>query len=197
MKTKIISILSTVKKDGIDNFLKYLENSSFFTDPASSQGHNSYEGGLADHSFLMYNTLVKFSKDLPDYEKYSDSLKIIGLLHDISLMGTFQKNFKNVPLKDTNGKNKKDDRGKIVFVEKELYENYYQNTYPYPMGQLSTIILKKYLKLTLLEDLAIFWNQNFINDFNLINRAQKTSKIILYTYFADIEARLYSGQNEE
>jgi len=189
-RDEIISILSTVKKEGIENIIKFLNESTFFSDPASTLTHNNYEGGLAEHSFNVYKNLNQFCEnDLLDYEKYKDSVKIIGLLHDVSLVDTFQKSYKNMPLKDSNGKNKLNEQGKLTFIEKEMYDYNYNNILPYPQGQLSTIIIKKYIKLTILEDLAIQYNQNFINDNFLLNRAQKMSKIILYTFFAEMESK--------
>ena len=59
MKTKetIIKLIANIDRPGITKLLKFLETSTFFTDPASCNEHNSYEGGLADHSLNVYNIL--------------------------------------------------------------------------------------------------------------------------------------------
>ena len=200
-KETIISLLSSIKREGIDNLIKYLGDSTFFIDPASCQDHNSYEGGLADHSLAVYQNLNKLRpiyKELTDIE---DSLKIVGLLHDICLTGTFQKVNRNIPLKGSDGKNKKSENGKLIFVEKESYDYLPEAHLPYPQGQLSTLLIKKYIKLTKLEDLAIQWHRGVYeipqNLWGLLRRAQKIHKLIILVEMADLEASLYLGNAVE
>ena len=51
--TKIVN--ENIKRDGISEFMNYLENESdFFTSPASTKYHGSYHGGLVDHSLNVY-----------------------------------------------------------------------------------------------------------------------------------------------
>jgi len=56
-------------------------------------------------------------------------------------------------------------------------------------------MLKKYIKLTKLEDLAIYWHRGIYETtpqtMSLLKRAQKTHKLILLLHFADVEASLY------
>lgn len=194
-KEAILTLLSSIKRDGIENLIKYLEESTFFVDPASCQDHNCYDGGLAEHSLKVYQTLEKFKTIYTELENIEDSLKIVGLLHDLCLIGTFHKVNKNVPLRGSNGKNKKGENGKLIFIEKESYDSYPEAHLPYPQGQLSAMLVKKYLQLTKLEDLAIQWHRGVyelpINSWGLLKRAQKTHKLILLTHLADIEASLY------
>lgn len=194
-KETIISLLSSVKRDGIDNLVKYLEESTFFVDPASCQDHNAQDGGLAEHSLKVYQNLDRFKSVTKELDRLEDSLKIVGLLHDLCLIGTFQKVSKNIPLKGSDGKNKKGENGKIIFIEKESYDSFLEANLPYPAGQLSTITIKRFIKLTKLEDLAIQWHKGSYdisqNSWGLLKRAQKTHKLILLTYVADLEASLY------
>lgn len=191
----IISLLSSVKRDGVDNLIKYLEGSTFFSDPASCQEHNAQEGGLAEHALKMYQNLDRFQTVFKELEGLEDSLKIVGLLHDICLVGSFQKVSKNIPLRGSDGKNKKGENGKIIFIEKESYDYFPEANLPYPPGQLSAMIIKKYLKLTKLEDLAIQWHRGAYdisqNSWSLLKRAQKTHKLVLLAYVSDLEASLY------
>ena len=71
---EIINLLTTIKKEGIENLIKFLKGSTFFTDPASVLSHENYEGGLAKHSFIVYENLDRFCKDLPDYENVKTTL---------------------------------------------------------------------------------------------------------------------------
>jgi hypothetical protein len=197
MKEEIIKELSSIKRDGVENLISYLEESTFFQDPASTNKHNNYEGGLAEHSYNVFKILEKYQKIYPEISDLSESIKIIGLLHDVSYIGCFQKSNKNVPLKGSDGKNKKNENGKIIFVEKENYDFYPENQLPYPQGHLSTIILKQYIKLTKLEDLAIIWQNGFLNvpesQYALVDRAFKKHKLVMLTFFAKKEASLFSS----
>ena len=191
IKEKFTQILSSVKRDGIEKVLEFLEKSSFFVDPASTEWHNSQEGGLAEHSLQVYNKLV----ELAPKEISEDNLKIVGLLHDISLAGSFQKFTKNVPMKGSDGKNKHREDGRILFIEKQTYDFVPETQLPYPHGLLSTQILKQHMKLTKLEDLAIYWHHSLQEAPNPIaQRALKTHKLIFLTASADLETKLYGGE---
>jgi len=202
MKKQFLDILKSVKREGIENLIKFLEESSFFEDPATTDSYNSCSEGLLQHSLNVYQNLNKyiscFSNPLyPVLKGSEDSIKIIGLLHDVSLTGLFQKTTKNTPLKGNDGKNKRKEDGRLVFVEKESYDFLYDQSEPYPQGQASTVILKRYIKLTKLEDLAIQWHHGFFdipnNQVGLLNRVQKMHLLILLTHFADRQAQLYES----
>ena len=55
-KEKFIEIYNaTITREGADKFLEYLlEKTDFFTAPASTRFHGSYEGGLLEHSLNVY-----------------------------------------------------------------------------------------------------------------------------------------------
>jgi len=198
-KKEIVSLLSNIERDGINNLIKFLKESTFFEDPASCQDHNPYRGGLADHSLNTYkllNSLIRKHATVSEDKVFTDSIKIIGLLHDINKIGTFQKVMKNVPLKGPDGKNRKKENGRLIFIEKESYEPLPKNNLPYLPGHLSTIMLKEYIKLTKLEDLSIYWADALSQDYvdkHLLFRAQKINRVILFTQFAKKEAKLFQN----
>ena len=43
IKTEIINLLRQTNREGIDNVIKYLEASHFFTDPAYCNNHYNFE----------------------------------------------------------------------------------------------------------------------------------------------------------
>ena len=62
-KDKFISIFQKqVIREGSDKLLEYLlsKSSDFFTAPASTRFHGSYEGGLVEHSLHVYECLVDY-----------------------------------------------------------------------------------------------------------------------------------------
>ena len=48
-KEMFISLLKSTNRKGMERVINWLENSDFFTDPASKRFHGAYEGALANH----------------------------------------------------------------------------------------------------------------------------------------------------
>ncbi len=182
-KEEFIRIYNTfIKREGADKLMDYLLNQSdFFSAPASGRQHSSFEGGLAFHSVNVYNRLKKnveleYGKDYST--KISDeSIAIIGLLHDLCKVNTYVVEQKNV--KENN-----------VWVQKPFYV--YNNTLPYGHGEKSVYIISGFMRLTREEAIAINWH---MGGFDL--RAQGSSDmsdayekypIALLTHVSDLEA---------
>ena len=53
-KERFLEILRSVNRPGMDKLIEWLEDSTFFVDPASARFHGNYEGGLCDHSLAVY-----------------------------------------------------------------------------------------------------------------------------------------------
>jgi len=201
VKESIVSTLESLERSGNDKIIKYLEESTFFTDPASCSEHNSYEGGLAEHSFNVYNILERNCSLHPELAKFQESIKIIGLLHDVCHIGTFQKVSKNVTVPGPDGRNRVKENGKLLFIEKEGYDLHLEAQLPYPRGTLSTMLIKKHLKLNKLEDLAIQWHAGVYDQpqhlWGTLRRAQKIHKLIFLLFAAKREAVLYHDHKVE
>ncbi len=79
VRTEIIELLASTKREGIGNVIDYLDRSGFFYRASSAYKHHNYPGGLAEHSLGTYKLAqadgVKLG--LPD-----DSVIIAALLHD-------------------------------------------------------------------------------------------------------------------
>ena len=50
MKEKFIELLKSTNRPGIEDLISFLEKTDFFTAPASTRFHGSFEGGLVEHS---------------------------------------------------------------------------------------------------------------------------------------------------
>ena len=88
-KTKIINLLQTVKIEGMDKLIKYIQESDYFIAPASTKYHGSYTGGLAEHSLKVYNIF----KDKVKYYNLDielNSIIICSLLHDVCKVGLYK-----------------------------------------------------------------------------------------------------------
>lgn len=100
-KAEYLDLINSITLEGanIAGFVKWLNNSDFFSAPASSKYHCDFMGGLCLHSLNVYRALVKLVdefKDVLDIKFSEDSIKIVALLHDISKTNFYELYFKNV-----------------------------------------------------------------------------------------------------
>ena len=74
-----------------DKLMEYLNTSGFFTAPASTKYHGTYEGGLYDHSRIVAMRLhvLTLNNDL-QWER-PDSPFIIGMFHDLCKCDQYKK----------------------------------------------------------------------------------------------------------
>jgi len=148
IKEQIETILESTNRGGIENILTWLEDSDFYKAPASTKYHNNHKGGLAEHSLSVYKTLDIISKifgiDIPD-----DTLKIVGLLHDVCKVDIYKGVKVEIPPKRMS-----------VFV-KETIQYKHNDTLPLGHGEKSVIqLIDNGLSLTKQEMLMIRWHMN-------------------------------------
>lgn len=72
------------------DFCKWLENSDFFTAPASTKYHGNYEGGLFDHSFMVMEVLVDLTRNNNLKWERDCSPFVVGLLHDMCKIDSYE-----------------------------------------------------------------------------------------------------------
>jgi hypothetical protein len=201
VRENIINLLNTLERPGKEKIIEYLEGSTFFTDPASCSEYNAYDGGLAEHSFNVYQILERNCTLHPELKNIQESIKIVGLLHDVCHIGTFQKVSKNVTVQGPDGRNRVKENGKLLFIEKDGYDLHIEAQLPYPRGTLSTMLIKQHLKLNKLEDLAIQWHAGVYDQpqhlWEILKRAQKIHKLIFLLFSAKREAVLYHDRKVE
>ena len=139
---------NNIKREGADKLLDYLLNQSdFFTAPASGRRHNNFDGGLVEHSLNVYNRLLNNVKT--EYgENYAqkisnESIAIMGLLHDLCKVNTYTKDLRNQ---------------KIDGVWQQVPYYAYSNSLPYGHGEKSVYIINGFMRLTREEAIAINWH---------------------------------------
>jgi predicted HD phosphohydrolase len=76
-RQKIIDILRSTKREGIENLIKFLDKSKYFF-CWGSFNHHKYVGGLAEHSLEVYNAAILNNKNCNE-----DSIIIAALMHDL------------------------------------------------------------------------------------------------------------------
>lgn len=158
-KIEFIELVNSIERDGMykDQLIDMLISSDFFTAPASTQYHCSYEGGLCQHSLNVYHNL----KDLVDNREgltpacyNEESLKIVALFHDISKIGCYEKGIKNEKVYYDGG-SKNDELGRFDWVSSVMWKTK-KDKFIYGSHEVtSEYMLRQYIPLTLEESVAI------------------------------------------
>ena len=172
MKQECINLLKGINREGMDKLIEFLENSDFFTAPASTRYHGAWEGGLLAHSMKVYEILKTKTED-------SDSVKIVALLHDICKVNYYKTDFRNVK---NNG----------VWEQVPYYT--VEDTIPYGHGEKSVMMISEFIKLTPEEKYAIRWHMGFTEPkelYGTLGQAYKKYPLALLIFEADLEATYF------
>lgn len=173
MKNKFIELLRSTNREGIENLIAFLEKTDFFTAPASTKFHNSFEGGLLAHSLNVYDALVK----LTNGEWSDDTIKIVALLHDICKINLYKVDYRN----------KKDETGQ--WVKEPYYTS--DDLMPLGHGEKSVMLISEFIKLTKEELYAIRWHMGGYEpkeNYGYIAKAYEKYPLAVYTHMADLMA---------
>lgn len=82
-KDKILRLLQSVARPGIDLLCEFLECSDFFTAPASTVHHLAIAGGLASHSYNVYRRLLDNIEKCTELIIPTESASIVAICHDL------------------------------------------------------------------------------------------------------------------
>lgn len=87
--TKIITEGQDSRSEDFRNLITHLEeNTEWLKSPASCKYHNSFAGGLIEHSVNVAELSIKFKKILAP-ELSIESVAFCGLMHDIGKIGLY------------------------------------------------------------------------------------------------------------
>jgi hypothetical protein len=189
MINKYTDLLKSTNRIGIDNLIRYMtKDTDFFTAPASSSKHGSYEGGLVEHSLEVYDYLLKINRAF-DVNCNADTVIIISLLHDLCKANFYKTSTRNV--QDYNVQTCNSKGWSIV--------PYYSvdDKFPLGHGEKSVILAQRYIALTDDEMMAIRWHMGGFDDaaraysggFALTN-AMDMYPLVTALHMADIALRL-------
>lgn len=76
-------------KVGGSRLLEWLEQTGFYTAPASKSHHGAYEGALFDHSYQVAYDLLRFTEKLGLKWEREESPLVVGMLHDVCKMDDY------------------------------------------------------------------------------------------------------------
>ena len=187
MKDRFIEIYkNNIHREGSEKLLEYLLSSSsdFFSAPASTKYHGSYEGGLLEHSLNVYDCLKDFlsrerCKELYKMNYSEETIAIAALLHDLCKVNFYQIDYRNA----------KNEQG---IWEKVPYYTI-DDQLPYGHGEKSVYIITGFMRLSREEAFAIRYHMGFsgIEDKNTIGRAFEQFPLAFALSVADMEASYY------
>ena len=120
-EAEFLNLVKSIKRPGSDiaSLILFLEDSDFFTAPASTRYHGNFKGGLCQHCLNVYKVLISFMADFypqrsieldgevitEDTCPYdNDSALITALFHDISKINYYELTPRNKKVFSENGK---------------------------------------------------------------------------------------------
>lgn len=201
-KETFIELVKSIQREGFDKekLLYKLEHSDFYTAPASTIYHNSFEGGLVKHSLNVYYELCNLVKMLGFNDISEDTIKIVALFHDLSKMNFYEDYVRNVKKYSEHG-TKSDEMGRFDWqAEKGFKVREASNRYLFSThGQNSERMLSYFTPLYEHESAAIIWHHaGMDNDSKNIDLSAILNRYPLATllHIADLIAT-YIDENPE
>jgi len=174
-REEIIAALRDTERKGVDDLIAYMDEAGFFEAPCSTQYHLSCEGGLAQHSLHVCNTIIGLARQLciTEFPRYH-TLVIVGLLHDLGKVG---------------------DRYKPMYVENVLKKTGKRSeSKPYvsnpdllyiPHEVRSIAIAERFISLTEEEEHAILFHNGMYSELKYSYQG-KEQMLDLLLHFADM-----------
>lgn len=177
------TVARNVGRPGIDDLMQWLANSDFYTAPASTRYHESFEGGLALHSLNVLHHLVKLNEHYgTGYD--IETLTIVALFHDICKVGCYKTSMRNV----------KDD---VTGVWSKVPYYTFDEQFKFGgHGSKSVFLLQNFMKLTPDEAVAINCHMGVENAKWEVLEAHRACPLAFLLHTADMASTI-PGLNEE
>ena len=163
-REKFMELMRKTERAGVEDMLKWLDTTDFYSAPASTRYHGSYPGGLVQHTLNVAYEL----KQLVDFYEVKipkDSILICALGHDFCKINTYKETIVNVPPQRTKS-------GKW-----EQQQGYKKDEYlKLGHGAKSLSTLQDFITLKDYEKEAIYWHMGAfdLGQYNNINDLSKT-----------------------
>ena len=176
---KYKDLLLSTKRPNIEKLIQWLDESDFKYAPASTQYHNSFRGGLLQHSLNVYYAMYDFQTWLDFFEIPKESIIITALLHDICKVYCYEVSTRNV----------KNEQGQWVTVP------YYSWNEQEPLGHgaKSVMLINEYdVKLTKTERAMIVNHMGFSSndDERRVSKLFRICPQSIVLHCADLEATM-------
>lgn len=189
-RERIIKLLQSTGREGMDRLLEWMDRNGFYTMPCSGGYHLAKEGGLAEHSLNVLGVMQDMSFLLcsgPDKlsKEEQDAIYICALLHDLGKCGDYGKPgyipnmLKGRATKANPAPEPYQSPNKPFKVNDELS--------PVDHEIRSVKIISKFIDLTEKEELSILWHNGLYGNFKY-QVSGKETPLYLILHFADMWA---------
>ena len=175
-KDEFIQIFTeNVTRNGAKELLAWLQNTDFFTAPASTKYHCACENGLVMHSVSVFNTMME--KHFEEGVDSVESFAIAALLHDVCKAEFYKVSTRNV---------KNDLTGQW---EKQPFYSI-EDKFPFGHGEKSVFLVERFMKLRLDEAMAIRWHMGNFDDSSgyTVSQAYEKYPLAVKLHLADMES---------
>lgn len=177
------TVKRNVTRPGISDLMGWLEGSDFYSAPASTRYHESFEGGLALHSMNVLHHLVQLN------EHYNtgydiETLTIVALFHDLCKVGCYKTSMRNVKDEATGAWHKVPY---YTFDEEFKFGGH---------GSKSVFIVQNFMKLTPDEAVAINCHMGVENAKWEVLEAHRAYPLAFLLHTADMASTI-PGLNRE
>ena len=163
-REKFMELMRKTERAGVEDMLKWLDTTDFYSAPASTRYHGSYPGGLVQHTLNVAYELKQLV-DFYDIKIPKDSILICALGHDFCKINTYRETIVNVPPQRTKS-------GKW-----EQQQGYKKDEYlKLGHGAKSLSTLQDFITLKDYEKEAIYWHMGAfdLGNYNTVNDLSKT-----------------------
>lgn len=154
-KANFVALVNAyVHREGIDALMQFLEESDFYTAPASTRFHGAFDGGLCAHSIAVGKQLMTLADLYAPGVYDKESLVIAALFHDLCKIGVYKRDTRNV----------KNEAGKWEQVPYFKFEE----DFPFGgHGEKSVFLIMQHMRLSKDEAAAINAHMGFAGAQNI------------------------------
>ena len=179
LKNKILVELTKTNYPGMFRLCDWLEfETDFFEAPASTSHHYAFPGGLAKHSWCVFDTMKKLDMCF-DLDISLNSMRVTALLHDVCKTNYYKR------------KEWSDPVSKVVNPPEYVVAD----QIPLGHGEKSLALVAQFLRLSIEEACAIRWHMGawtsgVIQDPRTFNQAAKYPLVTLLVNADNLSSRI-------
>jgi hypothetical protein len=173
-----------ITRPGIEDLMAWIEASDFYIAPASTRYHESYEGGLVEHSLNVFNHLVKLNEHYGTGYN-TETLAIVALFHDLCKIGCYKTSMRNV-------------KNELTGVWTKV--PYYTHDEDFKFGghgSKSVFLLQNFIKLTPDEAVAVNCHMGVENAKWEVLEAQRACPLAFILHTADMASTIPDLNKED
>lgn len=195
---------TTIKREGCEELLAWLETTDFYSAPSSASHHGMNEGDLVVHSVNVYKKLKLLElSDLPENPnklkiiERMESIAICSLFHDLCKANFYTAMYKQAKTYCDDG-DKSDAKGRFKWETVKGWG--FDDKFPYGHGEKSVYRINKFMELTDEEALAIRWHMGGWDQSNKVGyspmgNAVEFGTLITHLQVADMLSANITEQN--